>query len=657
MTTLYIDIETYSSNDIKLGVHKYVDALDFEIMLLAYAFDDEPVKVIDLKAGEQIPDRLKFALIDIGTVKTAFNANFELTCLRKAFPDLVVQGQWECDSVLALYHSLPPGLDAVGKALGLPQDKQKDARGKKLIQFFCKPCKPTKKNGGRVRNLPEDDPEGWAVFKEYNAQDVVTEREIRKRLLWLKPTDEEHTLWLLDHEINLRGIGIDMDLVRGAQRLDEEYSKELLEKAGEITGLENPNSAPQLKGWLALNGRPVESLNKEAVEALLKDDTLHPTIKKVLKIRASLGMTSVKKYTAMADSICSDGRAHDLFQFYGASRTGRWAGRNIQLQNLTKNHIDDLDLAREYVKEADPEWVKMMFGNVKDLLSQLVRTALVPQKGNKFIVADFSAIEARVIAWLSGEHWRMEAFRNGEDIYCSSASRMFGVPVQKHGVNAELRQRGKVAELALGYGGGISAMKDMGGDKLNLTDEELQQIVTKWRKASPKIPALWRKIESAAMSVIRHEGPCKARVVVDRDIWFEKKDNKDLLLHLPSGRYIVYLNAGIGENRFGNESIVYDGMNPKKKNEYGRLETYGGKLTENLVQAVARDCLGEAMINLEIAGYTIVAHVHDEVICEVPDNDNYTLDKAVEIMTQGSKWSEGLLLNADGFESYYYMKD
>ena len=652
MVTLYIDIETFSSNDIKLGVHKYVDALDFEILLFAYAFNGDPVEVIDLKAGEKIPDHVISAMTDRDVLKTAFNANFEITCLRKIFPELIVENQWECDSVLSLYNGLPLGLDAVGKALGLPQDKQKDARGKKLIQFFCKPCEATKKNGGRTRNLPEHAPGEWEVFKEYNAQDVVTERAIREAA-WIQITPTEYHLWLVDRAINDRGVYIDMELVESAIKASGEYSDKLMEKAKEITGLDNPNSVAQLKDWLKINGHPVASLDKESIAGLMSDERLHPTIKKVLNIRQMLGKTSIKKYMAMKDSICQDGRAHDLFQFYGASRTGRWAGRNIQLQNLPRNYLSDLDEARSDVKAGDTAWLEMMYDNVPDLLSQLIRTAIIPQPGNKFIVADFSAIEARVIAWVAGEKWRMDAFRDGKDIYCESASQMFGVPVEKHGVNGELRQRGKVAELALGYGGGVAAMKAMGGDKLNMDDEELQQIVTKWRKASPSIPELWHKIETGAMRVIKYGG--EYFVNRAKNIVFISHE-KDLILSLPSGRCLVYRNAGIGKNRFGNESISYEGINQTTR-KVEKLETYGGKLTENLIQAIARDCLGEAMLTLEKNGYAIVAHIHDEVVCEVPDNGKFSLDRAIKLMTQGSEWSKGLLLNAAGFESYYYMKD
>ncbi|KHM51618.1 DNA polymerase [Anaerovibrio lipolyticus DSM 3074] len=654
MRTLYIDIETYSDKDIKCGVHKYVGSNNFEILLFAYAFDNEEPTVIDLTKYKTLPWVVVDALESPDVLKTAFNANFELTCLAKAFPNIKLDdSQWECDSILSLYHSYPPGLGVVAQCLGLEEDKQKDIRGKTLIKYFCVPCKPTKKNGGRTRNLPEHDPEGWEVFKEYNAQDVVAERAIREALLWLKPTEAEHELWLVDRAINSRGIAIDKALVKNAIKLNEEYSEELTERAQKLTALDNPNSIAQLKEWFKMNGHPVSSLTKDVVDEMLQDENIHPVLKEVLNIRQKLGKTSVKKYEAMKSSICKDGKVRDLFQFYGASRTGRWAGRNIQLQNLTKNYLDDLDTARDTVKSGDLAWTEMLYGNVTDLLSQLVRTSFIPSLGNKFIVADFSAIEARVIAWLANEKWRMDAFANGEDIYCASASQMFGVPVVKHGINGELRQRGKVAELALGYGGGVQAMKAMGGDKLDMTDEELQEIVNKWRAASPKIPALWRAIEFAAMRTIKYGGT--HYVIREHNIFFDKHDN-DLILHLPNGRCLVYLNAGIGENRFGNESIEYDGL-VQTTHKMGRLETYGGKLTENLVQAVARDCLGAAMVRLEKAGYKIVGHVHDEVICDVPDNGQYTLSEAVRIMSENTDWNQGLLLNADGFESYYYMKD
>lgn len=667
MSTLCIDIETYSDADIKLGVHKYVDSHNFRVLLLAYAFDSEPVEVVDLARGESIPELLVEALYDMNITKTAFNANFEITCLRKLFPELP-DGSWECDSVLALYHALPTSLDAVGKALGLPQDKMKDARGKRLITYFCKPCRPTKKNGGRTRNMPDDAPEDWDIFKEYNRQDVVTEREIRRRLLWLKPGEQEHRLWLVDRAINGRGIGIDRKLVESAIDLNTEMAQELMAEAQELTGLENPNSIQQLQGWLRMNGVKLTGLTKASVAEALQDGHLHPVVQKVLRIRQALGKTSIKKYEAMKKSICEDGRAHDLFQFYGAARTGRWAGRNIQLQNLPRNYLEDLDAARETVKEDDYGWMATMYENVPDVLSQLIRTALVPRPGNRFIVADFSAIEARVIAWVAGERWRQDAFAEGADIYCASASQMFHVPVVKHGVNGHLRQRGKIAELALGYGGGINALKAMGADKLGLSDAELEDIVAKWREASPSIPRLWHKIESAAMRAVRatalnEDGKVYRMDTGERElrkfpvtgnIYFARVHDC-LLLHLPSGRWLVYPKARIGENRFGRPSIIYEGLEQTTR-RWGELETYGGKLTENLIQGIARDCLGAAMLRLEAAGYKIVAHIHDEVVLDVPLDFGSRTD-AIRIMVQNEPWNEGLLMNADGFEGAYYKKD
>lgn len=649
--TLYIDLETYSDNDIKFGVHKYVDTDTFEIMLLAYAIDDDEPAVIDLMAGEALPENLCRAMTDPTVLKTAFNVSFELTCLKKAMPELIAEDQWACDMVLARYHSYGAGLGVVAKALGLPEDKQKDARGKRLIQYFCKPVKPTKKNEGRTRNLPEHAPEDWAVFKEYCRQDVVTERAIRKALIWLRPVNEERDLWFLDQKINSRGVALDMELVEAAIRTSETYTEKLLEEARELTGLENPNSVSQLKEWLRLNGHPVSSLDKETVDSLLSDNRLHPVLRKVLGIRAKLGKTSIKKYMAMRDSICRDGRAHDLFQFYGACRTGRWAGRNIQLQNLPRNYLEDLDAARETVKSADVEWLELMYENVSDTLSQLIRTAIIPKPGHKFVVADFSAIEARVLAWLANESWVLDAFCQGKDIYCATASKMFGVPVEKHGANSELRQKGKVATLACGYGGGVAALKSMGGDKLGLSDQELQKIVDDWREASPHIVRFWKMLEVAASQCIRQGRPYNVGIKVR---FYKQKGH--LLLRLPSGRILVYLNARIGENRFGKESIVYDGI-AQTTGTLEELETYGGKLAENLTQAVARDCLAEAMLALEDAGYPIVAHIHDEVICDVPDTAEYSLEEVVEIMTRNVPWNDGLPLSAAGFESHYYMKD
>lgn len=662
MHRMTIDIETYSDQDlVKFGVHRYVDSDFFEILLLAYAIDDGPVTVCDLTEGgptyaERIKERIPPEVVDMlyspDYRKSAFNADFELTCLTSKFyfPDLPTR-QWECDSVLARYNGFPTGLAVVGRALHLDEDKQKDRRGKALIQYFCKPCRPTKANGGRKRNRPEDDPEKWAVFKEYNAQDVVTERAIRDKLVetGYLPTPMETDLYHLDRAINCRGIGIDLDLAKSAIKLNAELSNRLMTEARELTGLDNPNSPAQLKEWLNLNGHPVQSLSKDAIAEMLKLPNLHPSIKRVLHIRQQLGKSSVKKYEAMVGSVCTDGRAHDLFMFYGA-RTGRWAGRNIQIQNLPRNYLPDLDEARKAVKHGDLDLLMMLYDNVPDVLSQLIRTALVPAPGHRFVVADFSAIEARVIAWIAGEKWRQEAFAAGKDIYCESASQMFHVPVVKHGVNGELRQKGKVAELACGYGGGVGALKAMGADKMGLSDAELESIITKWREASPTIPELWKRMDTAAKRVIRDEG---GRGTVTNDIYFDWKAG-NLILHLPSGRVLVYREAAIGENRFGSPSITYKGLDVT--HHWSDLETYGGKLTENLVQAVARDCLGAAMLRLEDVGYRIVGHIHDEVILDVPEGQG-SLEDAIRIMTENTSWNEGLRLNADGFEATYYKKD
>lgn len=657
MQTLYIDIETYSDADLQsYGVRKYVDSDNFRILLFAYAFNEEPADVIDFtQTGTKLPQRVAEALVDPKVIKTAFNATFEITCLAKAFPGLIKPEQWECDKILAHYHSIGASLATVGKALGLPEDKQKDARGKRLITYFCKPCKPTKKNGGRTVNLPEHAPEDWEIFKEYNRQDVVTERAIRHELEWLRPDDAEHDLWLIDQRINDRGVAIDTDLVKAAIAINEAYSEALIERARELTGLENPNSVAQLKEWFKLNGHPITSLNKETVEEMLKDENLHPVLKEVLRIRARLGKTSIKKYIAMRDSLCKDGRAHNLFQFYGAARTGRWAGRNIQLQNLPRNYIADLETAREAVKSGDIEWVKLMYDNVPDTLSQLIRTAIVPAPGNKFVVADFSAIEARVLAWLADETWVLDAFRAGKDIYCETASQMFGVPVEKHGQNSELRQKGKVATLACGYAGGVGALKAMGGDKMGLSDDEMQHIVDNWRKASPNIVTFWARLERAArIAVQRHRSTTLPHGI--KFMW----NKGHMIVQLPSKRVLVYLNVRMGENRFGNPSIVYNGVDMTKKAAgaaLAELETYSGKLAENITQAVARDCLAIAMKKVEAAGYPIVAHIHDELVLEVPDTPTYNLATAIDLMTQNVGWNKGLPLNAAGFESYFYMKD
>lgn len=651
MNTLSVDLETYSSNDIKYGVYKYVDAPDFEILLLGYAFNDDPVAVVDLTKKE-VPAEVKRALFDKSILKTAFNANFEITCLKKLYPNLPTE-QWECTSVLALYWSLPTGLANVAKALGFPEDKQKDARGKALINYFSKPCKPTKTNGMRTRNYPSDDPEKWVDYMEYNRQDVVVEREIRKKLMALHPNVREHDYWLMDQDINSRGVHINMDLVNTCIRMDKEYRDHLTKRAREITGLENPNSVTQLSSWVGRRlGKEIPSLAKAVISDMLKDE-LPKDVEEVLSIRQKLGKTSVKKYQTMKEALNHDGRIRGMFQFYGAMRSGRWAGRVVQLHNMARNSMEgkELDIARKLVLDEDLEAVELCYENVSDVLSQLIRTAIEAKSGHRFIVDDYSAIEARVIAWLAGEDWRQEVFANNGDIYCASASAMFGVPVVKHGENGHLRQKGKIAELALGYGGSVGALKAMGADKMGLDNDELNDIVYKWRKSSPRIVQFWYDAESAAKEAIK-EG--HSVVIPQQRIRFSNKHGA-LVVTLPSGRELVYLRPSIGENRFGSEAITYMGMNQTSRT-FGRLETYGGKLVENIVQATARDCLAAAMLRLSKAGYRIIMHIHDEVVMEMPIGSG-SREEVTRIMCMNEPWEEGLIKNADGFEGPYYMKD
>lgn len=652
MRTLAIDLETYSSNNIKYSVYKYVEAPDFEILLFAYAFDDDPVRVVDLAQGETLPDDVKAALYDKDVLKTAFNANFEINCLRKYFPDLPEE-QWECDRILSLYNSYPPHLAAVAKAMHFDEDRQKDTRGKALIRYFCLPCKPTKANGGRTRNYPKDAPDKWEIFKKYNRQDVVVERAIRDKLVNLRPPDFEHENWLIDQAINRNGIMVNQALVDNAIRLSGEYREKLLARAMEITGLDNPNSPLQVKGWLEERlGCAVDSLSKAAVADMLTGD-LPEDVREMLTIRQKISKSSIKKYDAMRMAACQDSRIRGMFQFYGAARTGRFAGRIVQLQNLPRNSMPDLDLARSMILDGDLDTMELCYDDVQDVLSQLIRTALEAPPGKRFIVADFSAIEARVIAWLAGEEWEMKAFAEGKDIYCATASAMFGVPVVKHGVNGELRQKGKVAVLACGYGGGIGALKAMGADKMGLTDDELQTVVRKWREASPHIVKLWADVENAAMNAVSGI----PTTIKQKNLHFHVEDDA-LYIDLPSGRHLVYLHPHLGQNRFGSDAILYTGLGGSKTTagRWGTLETYGGKLSENLVQAIARDCLCAAMKRLTDAGYKICAHIHDEVILEMPEGKG-SLDDAVRIMCQNESWNEGLVMNADGFEAKYYQKD
>ena len=602
MRTLAIDLETYSSNDIKYSVYKYVEAPDFEILLFAYAFDDDPVRVVDLAQGETLPDDVKAALYDKDVLKTAFNANFEIGCLKKYFPDLPEE-QWECDRILSLYNSYPPHLAAVAKAMHFEEDRQKDTRGKALIRYFCLPCKPTKANGGRTRNYPKDAPDKWAIFKEYNRQDVVVERAIRDKLVNLRPPDFEHENWLIDQAINRNGIMVNQTLVDNAIRLSGEYREKLLARATEITGLDNPNSPLQVKGWLEERlGRAVDSLSKAAVADMLAED-IPGDVREMLSIRQKISKSSIKKYDAMRLAACKDNRIRGMFQFYGAARTGRFAGRIVQLQNLPRNSMPDLDLARNMVLDGDLETLEMCYDDVQDVLSQLIRTALEAPPGKRFIVADFSAIEARVIAWLAGEEWEMKAFAEGKDIYCATASAMFGVPVVKHGVNGELRQKGKVAVLACGYGGGIGALKAMGADKMGLTDDELQTVVRKWREASPHIVKLWADVENAAMNAVSGI----PTTIKQKNLHFHV-ENDTLFVELPSGRHLVYLHPHLGQNRFGSDAILYTGLGGSKTTagRWGTLETYGGKLVEN--------CLAQGTLVLTDRGLVPIEKVSKDTL-------------------------------------------
>ena len=644
-----IDIETYSSVSIRdTGLYKYVQSGDFKVLLFAYSFDGEEPKIVDLEQGEHIPLDVQIALFSPEVIKHAYNAAFEWYCLSKHFQVRAQEkwlSQWRCTMVHGLYCGMIGGLGKVGEALGLPADKQKDRIGSSLIQKFCVPDK----SGRQVK--PAQEPQKWQLFKKYCIQDVVTEMEVERRLSSFPVPDFVQAEWEQDMRVNAAGVRLDMDLAEGAIAFSDAETADLIAQAKALTGLSNPNSPAQLKSWIGDNlGEVPASLSKAAVEEMLEREDLPPKVKAILELRQKLGKTSVSKYKAMIDCVCQDGRIRGLLQFYGASRTGRWAGRLVQMQNLPRNYIAELDYARDLVKTRRVQELSFVFGNVPDTLSQLIRTAFIPAEGHRFVVADFSAIEARVIAWLAGETWRMEAFRKGEDIYCASASHIFGVPVVKHGENGHLRQKGKIAELACGYGGSVGAMKAMGGAEL--PDEELKQIVDDWRKASPHIVRLWYQLENAAMEAVRSGGPISAVGLIFRHEQTPER-LRFLTIEIPSGRKLFYCDPFFGLNRFGNDSLHYYGANT---GNWCELETYGGKLTENVVQAIARDCLAAAMKNIEAAGYQIVMHIHDEVILDAPA-DRADLDMVCNLMCKPIPWAEGLLLNADGFVGDYYKKD
>ncbi|HGC7038183.1 DNA polymerase [Streptococcus agalactiae] len=643
MKKLSIDLETYSSVDLgKSGVYKYAESGDFEILLFAYSIDDGEVKVIDLASGEIIPEEILSALSDESIEKWAFNANFERVCLSRFLGKRLKPQGWYCTMIWSAYIGLPLSLEKVGEVLKL--DKQKMNEGKALIKYFSIPCKQTKTNGMRTRNLPHHDLEKWSTFKEYNKRDVETEMAIKKKLSAFPIPHSEWENYWIDQNINDRGILIDEVLVDSAIKLDEILRDENMDRAIELTGLENPNSPLQLKEWLNKKGLEIDSLAKKDVESALKNT--EGDIKEVLELRQELSKSSVRKYDAMKNVKGKDNRARGLIQFYGANRTGRYSGRLIQVQNLRRNNLKDLELARSLVKNRDYETMEILYESPSDILSQLIRTAFIPKDGTRFIISDFSAIEARVLAWLAGEQWVLDAFENGEDIYCRTASRMFGMPVEKHGVNGHLRQKGKIATLACGYQGALGALKAMGGIEMGLSEDELQSIVDSWREANPNIVSLWWDIDSVVKRVVKTRGKEEYKNLV---ISYEKGI---LFIELPSKRRLAYPKAKIGTNRFGGESVVYEGI--VVGNKWDKIESYGGKFVENIVQAIARDILAEAMMRLEKKGFNIVMHIHDEVVIE---SDSSSIEEINEIMSLVPSWAPGLILDADGFESEFYKKD
>ena len=658
--TLSLDLETYSSVSLKkAGVYPYAESPDFEILLFGYSVNGGPVHVVDIACGEQIPEPVLSALTDDTVIKWAFNASFERICLSYwlqrhhpehfksySIPEDSVQNYlnpeaWRCSMVWSAYMGLPLSLEGAGAVLKL--DDQKLSEGKDLIRYFCVPCAPTKSNGGRTRNLPAHAPDKWTLFKKYNLRDVEVEMAIQQRLRHYPVPDFVWEEYHLDQEINDRGIAIDMGIVENAICLDERSKAELSDKMKSCTSLENPNSVMQLKAWLSEHGMETDSLGKKAVVSMLKDAPAD--LRRVLELRLQLSKSSVKKYTAMQDTLCADGRARGMFQFYGANRSGRWAGRHIQLQNLPQNHLPDLEEARSLVKAGDYDALQLLYEDIPDTLSQLIRTAFVPKEGYKFIVSDFSAIEARVLSFLAGETWRMEVFETGGDIYCASASQMFHVPVEKHGRNAHMRQKGKIAELALGYGGSVGALKAMGALEMGLQEKELQPLVASWREANPKIVQFWWDVDRAAKEAIRLRTEAETHGI--RFIY----QSAMLFIELPSGRRLSYVKPRIGENQFGGEAITYEGTGSTKKWE--RIESYGPKIVENITQAISRDILAYAMKTLSHC--FIVAHVHDELIIECPKA--VSLKAICNQMGGTPPWIEGLTLRADGYETMFYRKD
>ena len=664
---LGIDIETYSSAPLpKCGVYRYCDAPDFEILLFSYAFDDAPVETVDLACGETLPKEVLLALEDPNVLKVAYNAQFERVCLSKYLGHWLDPHQWRCTMVMAASLTLPGRLADVAVALGTTEKKMEE--GKELIRYFSFPCKPTKANGGRTRNRPSDAPEKWAVYKQYNAQDVETERAIRKALEKYPLPEQEWAYYALDQQINDRGVRVDKQLVKNAIAADAVFAQAAYQRAKELTGLENPGSVMQLHGWLRERGVQLSTLLKKEVQRKLAemDEDAQPdaqadeAAREMLRLRLEMSRSSIKKYEAMARCVCKDGRIHGMFRFYGASRTGRFASQIVNLQNLRRNDMEDLALARSLLREGRAEELSMLYASAADVLSELVRTALIARKGCRFIVADFSAIEARVLAWLAGEEWRLKVFEEGGDIYCASASQMFHVPVEKHGINGHLRQKGKISELALGYGGSIGALQAMGSREMNIPDEELKPLVDGWRKANPRIVQFWRSVGDAAMKAVRERTTVRAGKVT-----FCCKDGV-LFAKLPSGRTLAYIAPRLETGRFGSAVITYQSYDKTEKaadeeeeapvtRRWQREETYGPKIVENLTQAIARDLLCAAMMNLEAAGYRICMHIHDEAVIEMPIGQS-SLEEACRFMAIAPVWAEGLPLRADGEDDLSFYR-
>ena len=646
MNYLSIDIETYSSiNLAKSGVYRYCEAADFEILLFGYSVDGGEVKVVDLARGEKIPKNIIRAISDDGIIKWAFNATFERICLSRhlglptgTYLDPV---SWHCTMIWSAYLGLPLSLMGVGAVLGL--QRQKLSEGKDLIRYFCTPCNPTITNGGRTRNEADDAPDKWRLFIEYNKRDVEVEIAIHQRLCRFPVPDAIWDEYHLDQRINDRGVLVDKNLVGNAIRMDKRAREELIARMKELTDLENPNSVSQVKTWLSENGLEVDSLGKKDVKAALQDAPRQ--IQEVLELRLQLAKSSVKKYQAMENAVCSDGRTRGMFQFYGANRTGRWAGRLVQMQNLPQNHLEDLETARTLVNSGEYEAVQMLYSDVPNTLSQLVRTAFIPGSGHRFIVSDFSAIEARVLSWLAGETWRMEVFAGNGDIYCASASQMFKVPVEKHGQNAHLRQKGKIAELALGYGGSVGALKAMGALDMGLEENELKPLVNVWRQSNPNIVQFWWDVDKVVKEAV------KDRISTNTHGIKFSYESGFLFITLPSGRRLAYVKPRMGTNDFGSDCVTYEGVGATKKWE--RIETYGPKVVENIVQAISRDILCYSMQRLK--DYRICMHIHDEIVIEAPDE--LELETIEASMAVAPSWAEGLLLNADGFETKFYKKD